>query len=253
MNQIRRDVKISAVIITFNEEAHLARCIKSLTDLVDEIIVLDSISTDDTVHIAESFGAKVVHQPFLGYTEQKNAAIGHASHDWILSLDADEALDIDLKNALLAVKSDPIFMGYEMTRLNFYCGKPIRHGSWNPDIKLRFFNRNHARWEGEKIHEYVALAGEKGRLPGFLLHHTINSIQQYAQQTEKFARLRAEQVANKSSFVLCIKLIFNPIWHFFRSYFLKLGFLDGFAGLTIARWTGYGEWLKYLGALQLKR
>ncbi|MGZ5134101.1 MAG: glycosyltransferase family 2 protein, partial [Flavitalea sp.] len=144
---------LSVVIITFNEENNIGRCIDSVKEVADEVIVLDSYSTDKTLEIATSKGAKIHQQKFAGYGEQKNDALKLATHDLVLTLDADEALDSILTREILHEKKSPIYDGYSMNRCTNYCGKFIRHGSWYPDIKIRLFNKKMGKWSNARIHE----------------------------------------------------------------------------------------------------
>ncbi|WP_315818708.1 glycosyltransferase family 2 protein [Paraflavitalea speifideaquila] len=161
---------LSVVIITFNEEKNIKRCLESVQSVADEVIVVDSLSTDGTKRICNEFGVRFIEQAFLGYIEQKNFALDQASHDLVLSLDADEAIDEVLKGAILRVKQEGVAAdGYIMSRCSNYCGKWIRHGTWYPDRKLRLFNRQKARWGGVNPHDKIVLgAGARtGRLGGY--------------------------------------------------------------------------------------
>jgi len=247
-------VKISAVIITFNEEKKLARCIESVMPVADEIIVLDSYSTDNTEKIAREAGALFYQQSFLGYKEQKNAAIKFASMDYILSLDADEALSPELINSILAEKnklpSDNrglMFQAYSMNRICFFCDRFIHHGLWYPDKKVRLFNKHYATWGGMNPHDKIILKeGTKVcHLHGNLLHYSFNSKDELPKRNEELSTVAALALFQKNPGRSRFKIVFNPVWRFFKSYILKLGFLDGYYGFFIAKHSAYQSYLKY--------
>lgn len=243
--------KLSVVIITFNEESNIGRCIDSVRAIADEVVVLDSLSTDRTATIARERGASVYQQPFAGYTEQKNKALDLASHALVLSLDADEAIDERLAASIRAVKEmtgGTRAGGYTMNRCTNYCGRFIRHGSWYPDRKLRLFDRNLARWAGVKIHEnveFLEAGSSAAHLKGDILHYSYNALEEHITQNNKFSTLSAEayQAAGKRS--SWGKMLFNPAWAFFQGYILRAGFLDGFCGLVIAANVAHLTFMKY--------
>ncbi len=187
-------IKLSVVIITLNEERNISRCLESVKDIADELVIVDSFSTDRTKEIAESFGARFITQKFDGYINQKNFANAQAKFDHILSLDADEVLSDELKKSVKETKSSFYADGYTMNRLTNYVGKWVRHCGWYPDKKLRLFDRRKGKWEGLIIHEEFKLAEEgiSGHLKGDLLHYSFNSIIEYKQQSEKFTTLGAK-------------------------------------------------------------
>ncbi len=239
-------VKISAVIITYNEERNIARCIESIISVVDEIILIDSYSTDRTCDIALEKGARVVKHLFKSHIDQKNYAVTQTSHDVVLSLDADEYLSEDLTKSILAVKESWPFEAYRMNRLSNYGGKWIRHGNWYPDQKIRLWNKRKGLWGGENPHDKVVLKrGVKVmHLKGDLLHRayvdaseTLTKIQSYS---EIYAR---ENVGRRSSSAL--RIIAHTTFAFFKSYVLKRGFLDGFEGLMVAMAVGNHVFYKY--------
>jgi glycosyltransferase involved in cell wall biosynthesis len=241
-------MRISVVVITFNEEKNLARCLASVAGLADEIVVVDSASTDSTCAIAASFGARVIDHPFEGYAKQKNFATANASHDWILSLDADEELTQPLKESLLAVKARPSHIVYRMSRLTNYCGKWIKHCGWYPDYQTRFYNRTMGAWEDKKVHEFwkAANAADKtGTLNGDLLHYSFDSVDSHRRKIEKYTELAALAAKEEGRSAGILKVIFSPVWHFITEYFIKLGFLDGYYGFVICRLSAYSAYLKY--------
>jgi len=241
-------IRISVVVITFNEEQNLGRCLDSARDIADEILVVDSSSTDGTVAIARSYGATVIDHPFEGYARQKNFATSMASNDWILSLDADEQLTPELKNSLQQFKNDPHLNVYKMSRLTSYCGKWIHHCGWYPDYQTRLYNRTKGAWEDKKVHEFWKAwdAGDKtGMLKGDLLHYSFTSIESHLQKIEKYTELAALAAAESGRTASVAKVIFSPVWHFITEYFFKLGFLDGYYGFVICRLSAYSAFVKY--------
>jgi glycosyltransferase involved in cell wall biosynthesis len=246
---------VSAVIITFNEESTIARCIQSLLAIVAEVIVLDSNSTDNTVNIASSLGAKVYQQAFAGYVEQKNAAVALANHDWVLCLDADEALDDQLASQIAKLTLSDERIAYRMNRCTNYCGQFIRHGSWYPDTKLRLFHRAQARWGGVNPHDEVVTDSDVKtiHLPGDILHFSYNSIAEHVAQNNRFSSIAAQAMHEQGRRTTMFKIIFNPGWAFFRSYLVRLGFLDGLYGFIIAKNIAHLTFLKHAKWLQLQR
>ena len=247
--------QVSAVIITFNEEAQIARCISSVRDLVTEIVVLDSSSTDRTKEIAQSLGARVLNQPFAGYVEQKNAAIQLAIHDWVLCLDADEALDETLRSSLSRVALTNPNNAYKMNRCTNYCGQFIRHGSWYPDTKLRLFNKSTGRWAGTNPHDEVQVdpTVKVEHLKGDILHFSYDSIAEHVSQNNRFSSIAAEALYQQGKKTTLFKVFFNGQWAFFRSYVIRAGFLDGLYGYIIARNIAHLTFLKHAKLLQLQR
>lgn len=249
-------IKISGVIITYNEEAHIEKCLKSLLPVVDEIVVLDSFSTDNTVEICNKFNVKLIQHQFLGYVKQKNLALTHTSNDYIVSLDGDEALSENLQKSILQLKENWTCDAYYCNRYNFFCGQWIKHSDWYPNKKLRVFNKQKVYWAGHKIHEHIKLKekGSKiGHLKGDILHYTYQSFSQFNQQMERFSTLSAEsyfELGKKSS---VLKIIWNPFWAFFKAYFLRLGFLDGLNGWVICIQTYHTTFLKYAKLYQIQK
>lgn len=240
--------KLSAVIITYNESAHIARCINSLKHIVDEIIVVDSLSTDNTQTIATELGAKVVTRPFEGYGATKNFANEQASADWILSIDADEALDDELAHSILTVKTHLTeHVVYEFNRLNNYCGTWIRYGGWYPDRKIRLFNKQHVKWNLAEVHETLEIPEyfNKHLLKGKLLHYSYTSVAGHLSKIEKYSTRGAEEAFKKGKKSNWLKLYLSPAFRFIRDYIFKLGFLDGKYGFIIAKLTAKEVYLKY--------
>jgi len=240
-------MRLSVVIITFNEEKNIGRCIDSVKNVADEIIVVDSCSTDKTAEIAKSKGAEVILQPFLGYVEQKNMALEVANSDFVLSLDADEALDKILESSILEAKNDFNFKGYSMNRCTNYCGKFIRHGAWYPDKKLRLIDKKNAYWGGDNPHDKLILKDEGPikHLKGDILHYSYNSIEEHVQQNNKFSTISAETYFKRGKKTNVFKMIAHPFWAFFLGYILRGGFLDGFYGFVVALHVAHLSFLKH--------
>lgn len=244
---------ITAVIITKNEERNIGRCLASLQGVADEIIVLDSHSTDQTESICNQHAVRFIRQDWLGYSATKNLGNSLASHPYILSLDADEALSEDLTASILVLKPN-LDGAYSFNRLAFYCGRPIRHGGWYPDEKIRLFPKGGAEWKGDFVHEELVPANglTLGKLNGDLLHFTYYSTEEHIHRAKKYASLAADAMRTKGKgrLGLALKAVFSPGWRFFSMYLLKLGFLDGKSGWDIARITAKEVWWKYTWALK---
>ncbi len=241
-------MKISATIITYNEERNLPRAIESLR-CADEILVMDSGSSDRTVELAEKLGARVVESAWPGYANQKNLAAEQAVHDWILSIDADESLSEALEGEIWKLKKNgPQFDAYTMPRLAQYLGRWIHHSGWYPDRKVRLYHRGKARWEGAFVHESVKVNGRVGHLQSNLLHFTCNSLSEHLKVMDRYTTLAAEQLLATGEKIAWGRLIFEPPWTFFQTYVLKLGFLDGVEGLAIANMAALYNFVKYAKA-----
>lgn len=238
-------MKISATIITFNEESNIARAIESLR-CCDEILVVDSGSVDRTVDIAQKLGARVLECPWRGYAAQKNLASEEAAHDWILSLDADESLSESLEAEIWQLKkTGPQFDGYTMPRLAQYLGRWILHSGWYPDRKVRLFDRRKSKWVGDFVHESVQVNGRVGHLNSNLLHFTCGSLSEHLKVMDRYTTLAAEQMVAMKRRVGWRQLVLDPPWTFFRTYILQRGFLDGIEGLAIAYMAALYNFLKY--------
>jgi glycosyltransferase involved in cell wall biosynthesis len=239
---------ISAVIITYNESANIARCISSLKNVVDEITVSDSNSTDDTKNIAEQLGAKVFVRAFEGYGATKNFANNQATNNWIFSIDADEELDKNLADYILSIKPHlNETTVYECQRLNNYCGTWIKHGGWYPDKKVRLFNKQHVKWDLAEVHETLEIPAHynKKLLNGKLLHYSYTSVAGHLSKIEKYSTRGAEEAFKKGKKSSWVKLYLSPAFRFIRDYIFKLGFLDGKYGFIIAKLTAKEVYLKY--------
>lgn len=248
--------QISVVIITYNEEKNIARCLDSVKDIADEIIILDSGSTDKTKEIACTYSnVKFYTHPFDGHIQQKNRAKNLAGFDWVLSLDADEAIDDELKENLLKIKGKWQKDGYYMNRLTNYCGHWVKHSNWYPDRKLRLWNRHKGEWTGINPHDKFEMnEGDKvtGYLKGNILHYSYYTLEDHYKQVEYFTTIAAKAYYEKRIKAYPWNLIINPIAKFIDHYLLHLGFLDGVAGWHIARISAYAAYLKYKKIIQLQ-
>lgn len=249
-------MKLSAVIITLNEEKNLPRCLQAVKNVADEIVVVDSSSQDRTVAIAKEYGARVIDQPFMGYGRQKNFAVDQAGNDWILSLDADEVLTPELEASILKVKEQQACNAYELARLTNYCGKWVRHCGWYPDKKIRLFNRKAGAWQGDMIHERWEPTNKSepiGELNGDLLHYSYYTIADHIKQIEKFTELSAREAVEKGKDASLMKILFSPKWKFFTDFIIKLGFLDGYTGFLVCKYSAYANFVKYTKIRQYAR
>ncbi len=246
--------KLSVVIITLNEERNIARCLESVKAVADEIVVVDSFSTDRTREICETYNARFFMEKWRGYSGQKNYGHQLAGNEWILSIDADEALSEGLQKAITHWKNQPQPVFAKFNRLTNYCGKWIRHCGWYPDPKLRIFNKMQAFWEGE-VHEKLVYNKNLPviHLKGDMLHYSYYSIEEHIAQTNKFSSIGARQLVNKGKKIPLSKTLVNPSVKFFRNYILKLGFLDGFYGFFICRMAALQTFLKYSKARQIQK
>lgn len=246
---------LSVVIITFNEEGNIGRCIDSVRAIADEIIVLDSFSTDKTVEIAKSKNAVIHQQTFAGYIEQKNSALQLAKYPFILSLDADEAVDEKLLSSIAAEKKEFSALAYTMNRCSNYCGRFIRHGLWYPDKKLRLFNKSIASWGGTNPHDKIVMAApaQTKHLEGDLCHFSYYSVEEHIQQNNRFSTISARAMWEKGKRTNLFRIVINPWWNFILGYFIRLGFLDGYLGFIIAVNTAHLTFLKHIKLYQLQR
>lgn len=247
-------IKLSVVIITFNEEKDIENCLKSVEGIADEIIVLDSFSTDRTEDICKKYDILFVQHTFDGHIQQKNRAISHAKFNYILSLDADEVLSTDLRKSIIEIKQDWKFDGYYFNRLNNYCGKWIKHSGWYPDKKLRLWKKEKAKWGGVNPHDKVILDknATDSYIKGDLLHYSFHSIEQHLAQVNKFSTIKAEGLFAKNKKANWLKACSSAFFKFISSYFIKLGFLDGFYGLVISFISAMSNFLKYAKLKQLQ-
>ncbi len=242
-------IKLSVVIITKNEEHNIARCLDSLKDVADEVIVLDSYSTDNTAGIVQQRGYTLVQRKWEGFSDSKNHANSLATGDYILSIDADEVLSDKLKLSILAFKKQPDADACEVNRLTNYCGKWIRHSGWYPEYKLRIFKREAARWKGS-IHEELEFSSPPQKikkLQGDLLHYSYPTVESHLKKMFPYASLAAERDFQKGKkYFFVTHAILKPMWMFIKKYIISLGFLDGLYGFVIAVLSSFDRFLRYL-------
>jgi glycosyltransferase involved in cell wall biosynthesis len=240
-------VKLSVVIITYNEEKNIARCLDSVQGVADEIIVVDSFSIDKTEEICKSRGVRFYQNKFDGHIEQKNYALKFSSSQYVLSLDADEALDERLKKSILEVKENWKYDGYEMNRLTNYCGTWIKHSGWYPDRKLRLFDKTKGKWGGTNPHDKCEMqAGSKiGFLKGDLLHYSYYTLDDHYRQIQYFTDISSRELFKKGKRASLFKMYMSPVFKFVKEYVIHLGFLDGSAGWTVCTMSSWATYLKY--------
>jgi glycosyltransferase involved in cell wall biosynthesis len=251
-------MKLSAVIITLNEEDRIEDALKSVSGIADEIILVDSYSTDKTVEIAEKYGAGIFKNPFTDYGSQKNFALEKASFPWILNLDADERVSDSLKNEILELKQkedrDIAADGFLIKRKTAYMGRWITHSGWYPDRKLRIFRKDKSKWRG-RIHEGLILGGngKTAKMDGDILHFTYRNMSDHIDRLNRYSRMQAEDILRKNTKLLFLRAILLPPITFIRFYIWKMGILDGFPGFVIALVSSWATAMKYLKAIELKR
>lgn len=250
--------KISATIITLNEEDKIRQCLESLQGVADEIVVVDSLSTDNTKSICEEFGVRFIEQKWLGYSEQKNLANNIASNDWILSIDADEVLSDELKKSILKIKNEEREtkneeLVYSFNRLNNYCGKWIHHSGFYPDKKIRIWNRKVGKWEGI-VHEVIKFSTKVNEvhLKGDLLHYSYSKPEDFERQVFKFAEMRAQHYFDKGKKNAGLLSVVSPIFFFIKHYLIRLGFLDGKEGFVMCWVSAKATRHKYKTLKKLK-
>jgi glycosyltransferase involved in cell wall biosynthesis len=247
--------QLSVVIITLNEEKQIARCISSIAPIANEIIVVDSNSTDSTVSVAKSLGATVIIQPFLGYIEQKNFALQKATNTFCLSIDADECLDNTALQQIQSIKQNGFSAdAYKINRCNFYNRKWIKHGTWYPDTKIRLVNKTQAKWGGINPHDELQVHSKNiVHLKGDILHYSYENYSDMIIQNNKFTTIMANALYKAGKKSNWFKMLINPTVAFINGYFLKLGFLDGKDGFIIAKTIAYFTYVKYAKLHQLQQ
>lgn len=239
-------IKLSASIIVYNEEKNIERCLLSLDGIADEIIIVDSHSTDNTIAIAEKFGAIIHQQEFLGYAEQKNLANSLCTHEHIISLDADEVLSDALRKEIIDIKNNFTADAYELNRLTNYAGHWVHHCGWYPDRKIRIFKKNKAKWAGPRLHEILEVQSNNiVRLKSDLLHYSFHSEEDHLKQIDKFTNISSKELFDRGKRVTFYHLYLKPVIRFIIDYFIKLGILDGATGFTVCKNSAYAAYLKY--------
>lgn len=239
-------IKISGVIITHNEEKNIEDCIKSIIGLVDEIIIVDSYSSDKTIEIAKKYECvKIYQHSFDGFVNQKNRAVNYAENEYVLSLDADERLSKKLKNEILKIKNKlDKYDGLKIKRLTHINNKPIKHSGWYPDMKIRLWNKKSGQWEGKNIHEQVKMSDKNAKifdLKEEIIHYSYSSLEQFISKNISYSKLKAKDKFERNKKFNFFTMIFKPFIKFFIVYFIKLGILDGFYGFVISVFSAFSD------------
>ncbi len=248
-------MNLSVGILTFNSENHIEKVLKSVQGIADEIVVLDSGSTDRTLEIVKSFRAKIFYRKFDNFVSQKNHLLSLCSCEWILFLDDDEVVGEELKREILFLKQKPsceLCDGYYVNRLTNYLGRWIRH-AWYPDWQLRLVKKEKAIWRGGEVHEFLEVSGKKCFLKGFLYHYSYDSISQHLNKVNLYSTLYARSAFNRGKRFSILKFLLSPLFAFLRRFLLKRGFLDGFEGFVLSVMASYYTFLKYLKLWELER
>jgi len=240
--------KITALIITLNEEEHIGACIDAVRDICEEVLVIDSLSRDRTREIAEAKGARVIANAFQGFGKQKNFGTEMASNDLILSIDADEMVSPELRRSITAVKENHTATAYSFNILNFIGDSAIKSCGWYPDTHVRLYDRRHVKWNDRRVHEGLIVNGEIQFLQGDLLHYSYKDIAELKTKSTHYAKLGAEVYKGRNAVLLMTNLIFSPIAKFFKVYILKRGFTDGYIGFMISYCRALETFLKYYWA-----
>ncbi|POA97981.1 glycosyltransferase family 2 protein [Chromobacterium sinusclupearum] len=243
---------ISVVLITKNAGQQLEQCLQSV-GFADEIVLVDSGSTDNTLAIAAAYRAKVIHQEWLGFGPQKQFAVEQASHDWVLCLDADEYLSPELALSINKILDNPQAEAYRFARCNRFMGRFLKHGEGYPDWSLRLFDRRRARWSDDVVHEYVICEGPVEKLDGDLMHESGEDIARYLSKQNRYTTLQAEQLFARGKKAGAAKLVFSPLLRFFKFYLVRRGFLDGLAGLVHISIGCFNSYIKYAKLIELHR
>ncbi|MDE2584028.1 MAG: glycosyltransferase family 2 protein [Betaproteobacteria bacterium] len=243
---------VSAVLITLNAAGHLEACLSSLS-FVDEIVIVDSGSSDATLEIAERHGARVICQEWLGFGPQKQFAVAQARHNWVFCIDADERVTPELAAAITAALVAPRFQVYRVPRCNRFLGRFLRHGEGYPDWNLRLFHRGHARWSDDRVHEHVQTSGAVGALAGDLLHDSAETLDSYLAKQNRYTTLAAEAAVDAGKKATAGRLLLSPLFRFFKFYVLRRGFLDGVPGLVHTLIGCMNSFTKYAKMLDLQQ
>jgi len=238
--------KISAIIPTFNEEMHIEAAIQSVS-FADEIIIIDSFSTDKTLEIAKKYDVRIIERVFDNFSNQKNYAIEKASNKWIVLLDSDERIEKKLQEEIIsAVNSDSEFGAYWVYRRNFLLNKEIKYSGWQNDKVVRVINKDYCKYNGKLVHEEIESTKPMSFLKERIVHYTYKNFDSFISKKNKVAQLQAEELAIKNKKATLVRLLFKPIFRFINHYFLRLGFLDGFQGFFIASFYAYTIFTRYV-------
>ncbi len=239
---------ISGVIITYNEEQYIGACIRSLQQVADEVVVVDSFSTDKTPEICQSLGVRFIKKGFSGHIEQKNFAVQQASYDHILSLDGDEILSDELTNSVRKVKDNFTHDAYSFKRLNNFCGKWMYATNLYPDRKIRLWDRRKGQWGGTNPHDKVLM--QKGasvqRLDGSILHYMCDSLEEYLDTINRYTTIAAREAWIQGHTGSAFKVFYKTVWRFIRNYFLKKGFIAGYTGFVVSYCDAFSCFMKYV-------
>ena len=241
---MQQKTPLSVVIIALNAASQIEACLKSAA-FADEIVVVDSGSRDDTREVALKYGARVLHQDWLGFGRQKQFAVEQASHDWVLCLDADERISDPLRASIVEALQGPRFQAYRMPRCNLFMGRWLRHGEGYPDSSLRLFDRRVANWSEDAVHEKVLTSSPVGSLPGDLLHQSQESLAAYLEKQNRYTSLQAEELCRRGKQVSFGRLVASPVLRFVKFYFIRLGILDGVPGLVHIVIGCFNSFVKY--------
>lgn len=249
----KRPIPLAAVLITLNAGKGLGACLASLAGLVDEIVVVDSGSTDSTLEVAASFGARVIQQDWLGFGAQKQFAVQQSSHDWVLCLDADEQVSQALSSAIRCLLAQaPACHAYQMARCNRFMGRFLRYGEGYPDWSLRLFDRRFAQWSDDPVHEQVIAPGGCGVLAGDLLHDSAESLAQYLDKQNRYTTLAARAALARGRHAGLARLLLSPLFRFIKFYVFRQGFRDGLPGLVHVLIGCFNSFCKYAKMLEAK-
>ena len=246
MTNQKDKVLVSAKIICYNEEKKIRRALESVK-WCDEIVIVDSGSIDKTLDICREYTDKIYHNDWIGYIEQKQFALSKCSHEWVVSIDADEAVDETLKENIIKVinNPDPNINGYKISRVIYFLDRWWKRGGWYPEYRLRFFRKDKAKFGGENPHDKVILEGESARLGGIIEHYTYDSFSHQINTMNKFSQIGAESLHRKRKRFSLFKLIFSPLSRFVKFYFIKKGFMEGIAGFILAINAAFYVFSKY--------
>ena len=244
--------KLSVVIITKNEEINIERCLNSVL-WADEIVVVDSGSTDNTLQICKNYNCKIVKTEWLGFGLTKKLAVKSAINNWIFSIDADEEVTENLHKQIQCILEAPEVNGYNIRRSSFYLGKKINYCGWNSDYSLRLFDRRKGNFNNKLVHESVVLSGKRAKIKSPLLHYTYPTIESHLNKMNHYSSLGAKQLSAKKKKIILIEAVCRGKLKFLKMYFLQLGFLDGKTGFILSLNSGYGVFLKYLKLWQINR
>ena len=241
--------KLSVIITTFNEEENIARCLESVADIADDILIVDSFSTDKTVEIAQRYPVRIEQRKYQGPADQKNWAIPQAQHECILLLDADETATADLRveiQSLLDSTSGPEHEAYWIGRDNFFMGQAIRFSGWQGDQVVRFFHRDKARYDSVQVHEEILTQNlSVGKLKGRLEHYTFRNLEHYLDKTRRYARWSAQDHSAKTPKVGYYHLLVKPLFRFWKHFIVQQGFRDGKVGFIVSVIMAWGVFLRY--------